>query len=71
MYPRSKHWRDAGMNIVRLNASHGVHAYFQSVIDNVRLVQEEYDGRPLVRALDTIGPEMRTIAMVDGQDPTN
>ena len=27
--------RDAGMNIVRLNASHGDHKYFQSVIDNV------------------------------------
>jgi pyruvate kinase len=30
--------RTAGMNIVRLNASHGDHKYFQAVVDNARKV---------------------------------
>ncbi|WFD32675.1 pyruvate kinase [Malassezia sp. CBS 17886] len=60
--------RNAGMNIVRLNASHGDHKYFQDVMDNVHQVEREAPGRPLAIALDTKGPEMRTGAMVDGED---
>ena len=60
--------RNAGVNIVRLNASHGDHGYFQSVIDNCRQVEREAPGRPLAIALDTKGPEMRTGVMIDNQD---
>ncbi|WFD01486.1 pyruvate kinase [Malassezia obtusa] len=60
--------RNAGMNIVRLNASHGDHNYFQSVIDNVHQVEREAPGRPLAIALDTKGPEMRTGIMENDED---
>lgn len=60
--------RNTGMNIVRLNASHGDHSYFQSVIDNAHQVEREAPGRPLAIALDTKGPEMRTGVMVDNED---
>ena len=60
--------RNAGVNIVRLNASHGDHGYFQSVINNCRQVEREAPGRPLAIALDTKGPEMRTGVMIDNQD---
>lgn len=60
--------RNTGMNIVRLNASHGDHSYFQSVIDNSHQVEREAPGRPLAIALDTKGPEMRTGVMVGNED---
>ncbi|SPO19800.1 probable pyruvate kinase [Ustilago trichophora] len=60
--------RQAGMNIVRLNASHGSHEYFKSVVDNARAVVAQTPGRPLAIALDTKGPEMRTGVMVNGED---
>lgn len=60
--------RNAGVNIVRLNASHGDHDYFKSVISNVLQVEREAPGRPLAVALDTKGPEMRTGVMENGVD---
>lgn len=53
---------------MRLNASHGDHEYFQSVIDNTRQVQREAPGRPMAIALDTKGPEMRTGVMATDED---
>lgn len=53
---------------VRLNASHGSHEYFKSVVDNARAVVANAAGRPLAIALDTKGPEMRTGVMVGGED---
>lgn len=60
--------RKTGLNIVRMNFSHGEYSYHQSVIDNARKSGEIYQGRPLAIALDTKGPEIRTGTTVDGQD---
>ena len=52
--------RDAGMNVVRMNFSHGSYEYHQSVIDNTRAAEKAHPGRHLAIALDTKGPEIRS-----------
>ena len=43
-----------GLNVVRMNFSHGSYEYHQSVIDNAREAAKKLPGRPLAIALDTV-----------------
>ncbi|KAJ9150359.1 Pyruvate kinase [Pleurostoma richardsiae] len=52
--------RQAGLNVVRMNFSHGSYEYHQSVIDNARAAEKAMPGRQIAIALDTKGPEIRT-----------
>ena len=52
--------RKVGLNVVRMNFSHGSYDYHQSVIDHAKEAERQMTGRPLAIALDTKGPEIRT-----------
>lgn len=43
-----------GLNVVRMNFSHGSHEYHQKVIDNAHEAEKTQPGRPLAIALDTV-----------------
>lgn len=55
----------AGMNVARLNFSHGDHAEHKARIDRIREVSQKL-GKTVAILLDTKGPEIRTHNMKDG-----
>lgn len=62
---RIKQLLDAGMNVARLNFSHGSHEEHGNRINNLKAVAEK-TGANLGILLDTKGPEIRTGLVPDG-----
>lgn len=66
---------NAGMNVARLNMSHGDHPYHEQAIRNIRMVSEALD-RPVGILMDLQGPKVRvdgireTADLVPGQEFT-
>jgi len=56
----------AGMNVARLNFSHGTHPEHQQKIDMIRKVREDLD-LPIAIMLDTKGPEYRIRTFAEGK----
>ncbi len=56
--PILKQLIQAGMNVVRLNMSHGTHEYHSETIDRVRMLAEEL-GKPVAILADLQGPKLR------------
>lgn len=57
---------DAGMNVARLNFSHGTHAEHEKMINLIKSVREK-KGVALPILLDTKGPEFRIKTFKDGK----
>ena len=55
----------AGMNVVRLNMSHGTHEYHSETIDRVRTLSEEL-RKPIAILADLQGPKLRVGKMQEG-----
>ncbi|KAK1415215.1 hypothetical protein QVD17_30988 [Tagetes erecta] len=67
---------EAGMNVARLNMSHGDHASHQKVIDLVKEYNAQSKDNVIAIMLDTKGPEVRSgdlpqaVTLVSGQEFT-
>lgn len=57
---------EAGMDVARLNFSHGTHDEHKQRINRLKKVRKEL-GSPCAIMLDTKGPEIRTGSLVDGK----
>ncbi len=65
---------EAGMNVARLNFSHGTYEYHKDNIDTLKKIRKN-TGKPLAILLDTKGPEIRTgllknkkVTLCDGEE---
>ena len=56
----------SGMNVARLNFSHGTHAYHKETMDRLKRVRQE-ENVPLAILLDTRGPEIRVKDFKNGE----
>ncbi|XP_058224328.1 pyruvate kinase isozyme G, chloroplastic [Rhododendron vialii] len=65
---------EAGMNVARLNMSHGDHASHQKTIDLVKEYNAQFEDKVVAIMLDTKGPEVRSgdvpqpILLKEGQE---
>lgn len=60
----------SGMNVARLNFSHGTHEGHKDTIDKIKAVRESL-GLPIAIMLDTKGPEYRIKTFEDGKITLN
>jgi pyruvate kinase len=69
-YPMLEKLANAGMDIVRLNMSHGSHEAAAHVIKSIRTLNRKLNS-PVAVLLDTQGPEIRTGDLVDDLELKN
>lgn len=58
---------DAGMNVARLNFSHGDHKTHGQSLDNLREALKLRKDKTCAVLMDTKGPEIRTGLLKDGK----
>ena len=57
---------DAGMNVARLNFSHGDHKTHGQSVENLKEALKQRPDKEVAVMLDTKGPEIRTGKLVGG-----
>mgnify|MGYP002631138484 CR=1 FL=1 len=60
---------EAGMDILRINLSHGDEEYYREVVANLRASRGSLAAREIAIAFDTKGPEIRTGVLCCDQEP--
>mmetsp|Transcript_10783 Transcript_10783/g.33020 ORF Transcript_10783/g.33020 Transcript_10783/m.33020 type:complete len:500 (+) Transcript_10783:142-1641(+) len=59
---------EAGMDVLRLNFSHGTYPYSEKILSNLENALRRMPGKTCAVALDTKGPEIRTGRLEGGVD---